>query len=113
MAAHVSLSRTSTSGVAGSVTMIILVPVSVWKQCRSKVSALSSSMPVQPSTGDSCVAMACSECLYSSTTESELRDLVLSAQRQPERSGDVLAISSAQALLVCIVDSTAHSIVSC
>ena len=53
MLTYVSLSRMSTSGVAGSVTMIILVPVKVWKQCRSKVSAFRSSMPVQPRTGDS------------------------------------------------------------
>lgn len=66
MNAHVSFSKRSTSGVPGSTTMIILVPVSVWKQCRSKVSAFSSSMPVQPSTGDNCVAIACSECLHSS-----------------------------------------------
>ena len=33
------------------------------RQCRSKVSASSNSMPVHPGTGDSCAAMACRECL--------------------------------------------------
>ena len=61
--AHVSRSSASTSGVSGSTTTKNLVPVSVWKQCRSNVSARSSSMPVQPGAGASCTAIAWSECL--------------------------------------------------
>ena len=61
------------SGVLGWTTMIILVPVSVWKQCRSKVSASSSSMPVQPCAGDSCAAIACRECLEDIAKELILR----------------------------------------
>jgi len=61
--AHVSRNSASTSGVSGSTTTRNLVPVSVWKQCRSNVSARSSSMPVQPGAGASCTAIAWSECL--------------------------------------------------
>jgi hypothetical protein len=38
-------------------------PVRVCMQWRSNLSVSSSSMPVQPSTGESCAEMACSECL--------------------------------------------------
>ena len=61
--AHSVRRTSSTSGVSGLTTMRNLVPVSVWKQCRLKLSAYSTSMPVQPGAGDSCPAIACSECL--------------------------------------------------
>ena len=50
------------------------MPVRDWKQCRSKVSASSSSMPVQAGAGDSWDAMACRECL-SQEKEGSMEDV--------------------------------------
>ena len=61
--AYVDLRKSSTSGVPGSTTSRNFVPVSVWKQCKSNVSAINSSIPEQPGTGDNCDAIACRECL--------------------------------------------------
>lgn len=60
---YVYRSRLATSGVWGSVMARNLTPVRAWKQCKSKVSACSSSMPKQLGTGESCVEMAFTECL--------------------------------------------------
>lgn len=38
------------------------------RQCKLNVSASISSMPLQPGKGDSCVAMALSECLHNQST---------------------------------------------
>ena len=50
---YVDLRNSSISGVPESTTSRNLVPVRVWKQWRSNVSAVSRSMPVHPGTGDS------------------------------------------------------------
>jgi hypothetical protein len=43
------------------------------RQCRSKLSACISSMPPQPGAGDSCEAMACSECLQAAAADGKLQ----------------------------------------
>ena len=43
----------STPWLLHSATAKNFIPVGVWKLCKSKVSASSSSMPLQPGTGDS------------------------------------------------------------
>lgn len=57
------------------------VPVAVWKQCRSNVSASSSSIPVQPVTGESWLEMAWREC---QTLASRRLSLVSSLAIEPK-----------------------------